>query len=98
MWGRFAGRKDGYEWKDQDETPNENEKCEFDTVWTVSLLKKKTRCPDDCKEKHKAGLPFIASSTIDLAKDFEVPGFPTMKRGILNSAQITIKKTFSVNA
>ena len=42
--------------------------------------------------------PNIESATIDLAKDFELPGLPIKKRGILNSIQIAIIKTFSLRA
>ena len=43
-------------------------------------------------------LPSIESATIDLARDFELPGFPTRKSGIRNSMQITIMNTFSRRA
>ena len=42
--------------------------------------------------------PFNELETIDFARDFELPGFPTKKRGILRSMQIAIMKTFSLRA
>ena len=43
-------------------------------------------------------LPSIELATIDLARDFELPGFPTRNNGIRNSMQITIMNTFSRRA
>ena len=42
--------------------------------------------------------PCIESATMDLAKDLELPGFPTKKSGIFNSIQTTIINTFSLKA
>ena len=42
--------------------------------------------------------PLMDSLMIDLARDFELPGFPTRKRGILNSTQMAIMNTFSRRA
>ncbi|KAG7230634.1 hypothetical protein INR49_025351 [Caranx melampygus] len=42
--------------------------------------------------------PCIASATRVLDSDLELPGFPTMNKGILSSTQITIMKKFSFNA
>ncbi len=42
--------------------------------------------------------PRIESLRTAFAKDFELPGFPTKKRGIRNSTQIAIMKIFSRNA
>ena len=42
--------------------------------------------------------PFIDSATMDLAKDFELPGFPTTNRGILSSMHTAIMNTFSLRA
>ena len=37
----------------------------------------------------------MTSVTTDLARDLLLPGFPTIKRGILNSIMIAIIQTFS---
>ena len=42
--------------------------------------------------------PCIEFETIDFARDFELPGFPTRKRGIRSSMHITIINTFSLRA
>ncbi len=42
--------------------------------------------------------PRIDEATTDLARDLELPGFPTRKRGILSSMQIVIMKMFSLRA
>ena len=38
------------------------------------------------------------SAIIDFAKDLELPGFPTTKRGILSSTHTVIMNTFSLRA
>jgi len=43
-------------------------------------------------------VPCIEDCTMDLARDLELPGLPTRKRGILNSIQIAIMNTFSRRA
>ena len=43
-------------------------------------------------------LPNIESATIDFARDFELPGFPTRNSGILSSIQTAIMNTFSLRA
>ena len=40
-------------------------------------------------------LPCMTSVTTDLARDLLLPGFPTMKRGILSSIMMAIIQTFS---
>lgn len=45
-----------------------------------------------------AAFPFMALATMVLARDLELPGFPTRNRGILSSIQTTIIKTFSLKA
>ena len=42
--------------------------------------------------------PCIEVCTMDLARDLELPGLPTRNRGIRNSMQIAIMKTFSLRA
>lgn len=42
--------------------------------------------------------PCIESATMDLARDLELPGFPTKKSGIFSSMQTTIINTFSLKA
>ena len=42
--------------------------------------------------------PFMDSATIDFAKDFELPGFPTTNSGILSSMHTAIMNTFSLRA
>ena len=42
--------------------------------------------------------PFMDSAIMDFAKDLELPGFPTTKRGILSSTHTAIMNTFSLRA
>ena len=42
--------------------------------------------------------PSMASATMVLASDFDVPGLPMINNGIRSSIQTTIMKTFSFNA
>ena len=43
-------------------------------------------------------VPCMEAWTMDFARDLELPGFPTRKRGIRSSMQIAIMKTFSLRA
>ena len=42
--------------------------------------------------------PCIELATMDLAKDLELPGLPTKKRGMRNSMHTAIMKMFSLRA
>lgn len=43
-------------------------------------------------------VPCMISATMVFARDLELPGFPTKKRGIRSSMEITIMNTFSLRA
>ena len=43
-------------------------------------------------------VPCMETCTMDFARDLELPGLPTRKRGIRSSMQIAIMKTFSLRA
>ena len=43
-------------------------------------------------------VPCIEACTMDFARDLELPGLPTRKRGIRSSMQTAIMKTFSLRA
>ena len=43
-------------------------------------------------------VPCMETCTMDFARDLELPGFPTRKRGIRRSMQTAIIKTFSLRA
>ena len=43
-------------------------------------------------------VPCMEAWTMDFARDLELPGLPTRKRGIRSSMQIAIMKTFSLRA
>ena len=45
-----------------------------------------------------AASPCMLSATTVLAKDLELPGFPTTNSGILSSMHTTIMNTFSLKA
>ena len=55
-------------------------------------------CLNSFKRLLLEACPCIDEATIAFASDFELPGFPTRKRGILSSMQIAIMKMFSRRA
>ena len=71
------------------------------TFFTISMyisLKNQCTSLNDLRSFVLDDFPFIELETIDFARDFELPGLPTKKRGILRSMQIAIMKTFSLRA
>ena len=55
-------------------------------------------CLNPLKSSELDAVPCMEDCTMDLARDLELPGLPTRKRGIRFSMQIAIMKTFSRRA
>ena len=64
------------------------------TLYKISTL----TCLNPLSSSELEAVPCMEVCTIDLARDFELPGLPTRNRGIRNSMQIAIMKTFSRRA
>ena len=55
-------------------------------------------CLNPLRSSELEAVPCMEACTMDFARDLELPGLPTRKRGIRSSMQIAIMKTFSLRA
>ena len=55
-------------------------------------------CLNPLSSSELDAVPCMEDCTMDLARDLELPGLPTRKRGIRSSMHIVIMKTFSRRA
>ena len=62
------------------------------------LLRLSFTCLNPFNRSDLEACPCMQLATIDLARDLELPGFPTRKRGIRSSMHTVIIKIFSLRA